>query len=737
MLLTLRDWMRFPNARIHYESKNKSFFKLANAYKNVFKIKNHAFLIAIIHPELANVDPFDPNLDERTMALIYRECLLNPFYMVRECVRIPPKGTTDPVMFEANRGNIAMLWCFFMHMTYTSIQPRQTGKSIGLFTLFAICLATLCKNTNINFYTKDDKLRGESIKAIKELISYLPPYLNPKTKGDPDNQEEIRFKDPRINNSLLTHLPQKDKKLANGTARGTTAPIFGGDEIPFCYNSHISVPAAIAAGNRARQNAKEAGLLYGNIFTTTAGKLDDKEGEYAYARLSSAAKMNEIFFDANDVDHLIELVDTNRRKLDDGKDPGPGIDGTFNHRQLGVSDAVHYDNIRQSGGDTDAINRDYFNLWSSGGSHNPLSNDILAAITLSEKEPLYTELNSSGIITNWYITREVLAAWPTERKMILGVDTSNAVGSDSCTGTFVDTYTLEVLGTFNFNRGSLISFIFEYLGGMMISRPYVIMIPENKMNGQIVIDGVVDVLTKAGIDPFTRIFNGIVQNKDDDRMNDMYKEISKPLYSRRSDLYSKAKKYFGFITAGGGEQSRSKLYGDVLETSTRRCKDIIHDRTLSREIKAITVKNGRLDHADGAHDDQLISWLLVNWLVMYGRNLSFYGIDISRIRIREVKELTHEDYYNEYKDNLLRDKIEEIKELMKVSDDRVKFNVYKNKLLSLTKEIDTSELANGIDSFINDLESEMMVGNNRAMRDLVAPFKRGFGGKMYLRRMNA
>lgn len=732
MFLTLQDWHRYPTARIHYETKNKSFLKLANAYKNKFGIKNHAFLCVIIHPELANVDPHDPNLDQKTIAMIYREVQLNPFYAVRECVRVPPKGSIEPVMFEANRGNIALLWCYFMHMTYISIQPRQTGKSVGLFVAAGISLALYCKNTTINLYTKDDKLRGESVVSIKELISFLPKYLNPKSKRDPDNKEEIRFTDKRINNTLLTHLPQANPKMANNCCRGTAAPIFLGDEIPFGVNSHISIPAALAAGNRARQNAKKDGQLYSTVFTTTAGKLDDKEGAAMYARLSASAEWNEAFLDARDPEDLRRLVDLNRRPLDSNFDTGPAINGTFNHRQVGVSDEVHYENIQLSGGDVDSINRDYFNIWSSGGRSNPLSNDVLAEISLSEVDPTYSELTPSGIIIKWYMTKEELNNWPEDHKMILGVDTSNAVGSDSCTGTFQSSQTLETLGTFNFNKGSLVSFIFGFLGKMMVEKPYVVLIPENKINGQVVIDGVVDVLENAGIDPYRRIFNGIVQKKDDDNFKDLFKEISKPIYMRKSDTYSKAKKHFGFITAGSGEQSRSKLYGDVLEVSTTRCKTIIRDRILSREIKAITVKNGRLDHPDGSHDDQLISWLLSNWLIMYGRNLEFYGIDTDKIRIKENKPLTKQEAFELYKEKIIKEQIEELKELIKVTEDQKTYERLKVRLQLISKQINEEAVITSISSFLRQMEDEY-TQRQRAKIDLSSPIYKGYGGRTYFK----
>jgi hypothetical protein len=78
------------------------------------------------------------------------------------------------------------------------------------------------------------------------------------------------------------------------------------------------------------------------------------------------------------------------------------------------------------------------------------------------------------------------------------------------------------------------------------------------------------------------------------------------------------------------------LYGPVLQNAAKRAGSNVRSRSLSREIRGLVVKDGRIDHKAGGHDDAVISWLLTHYLMMYGRNLEYYGIDPSTILRRVV-----------------------------------------------------------------------------------------------------
>ena len=61
MILFREDWQKYPTARPHFTTKNKSWLRLARVYK-AMGIQNHLFHLALINQSLVDVDPFSDTL---------------------------------------------------------------------------------------------------------------------------------------------------------------------------------------------------------------------------------------------------------------------------------------------------------------------------------------------------------------------------------------------------------------------------------------------------------------------------------------------------------------------------------------------------------------------------------------------------------------------------------------------------------------------------------------------------
>ena len=246
MILFNNDW-KDSGATIDLKTTNKSFLRLAGLYKKMGVI-NNSFILAIYDQTLIGVDPFDPNLTEEQITRITIECKTNPWYFFREIARAPSISGTNPVRFKANRGNIALFWLFFNHVTTLLIQPRQTGKSFSTGLLFKLLLNIMSNNTKMNLLTKDNKLRVSSVEVMKAIEKELPWYFRLVGRKDTNNSEEITVK--ALGNKLSTHLAQISPKAARNVGRGLTSPIFHIDEIAYLNNIDIMLPAALASGGK-------------------------------------------------------------------------------------------------------------------------------------------------------------------------------------------------------------------------------------------------------------------------------------------------------------------------------------------------------------------------------------------------------------------------------------------------------------------------------------------------------
>lgn len=638
-------------------------------------VHNHAFLLALHDRTLVGVDPFDyENLSHEKIVRIATECRVNPWYFFREVVRVPAGSGDEACMLEANRGNIALFWYFFNHVTTFLIQIRQTGKSLNSDILDCYLLDIRCTNTTINLYTKDDSLRAINIQRIKDIFSELPWYLNQRSKRDLDNTEIINVSS--LGNWYRTALPQKSPRLALNVGRGSTAAIFKGDEIPFCPNARISIPAALAAGGAAKERAKKNNEPYGTVFTTTVGKKDEPDGKFFYQELSCAAVHNENFYDCIDeADLELNIRNasrTNTRLFKREKDVRGGYDVnvTLNHKQLGKTDEWLARKIEDAKVDADDANRDFFNLWTSGSIRTPFNPRDADRMRASEREPVFIEnFRKQGYKIRWYIPQNKITEIMNSHKFILTVDTSDASGGDDIGINLYLDKTGQTIFSCNINITNLNVFNDWFANELIIKYPNVTAIIERRSTGVGLIDHLLYILPALGIDPFKRLFNRIVNDKE--TYKNEWDEIQVPMSRRDPEIYIRYKKHFGFATSGSGITSRSELFSITLSSAVQLVGDVIFDKSTIDQILGLVSKNGRVDHEQGEHDDLAFSWVLGHWFMTQAKNLYYYGINVVDVfsLVRHNNNKTVEDRYRTQEDKFIKSTIQQALEEIATATD--------------------------------------------------------------------
>lgn len=626
MILFLDDWAKYPTALAHVETKNRSWYQMAELY-NYMGIKNHMFHLALHDPGLKDIDPFDPDISIENQMRVAIECKINPWYYFREIARVPAGSGDDAAPLQANRGNIALYWCFFNHVMTFLIQVRQTGKSVSVDELATYLLNIRCRNTDINLLTKDDVLRGKNIKRLKDIDVELPFYLKQRTKADANNTEQITIKS--LGNTFTTHVPQASPKAADKVGRGLTSPIFFIDESPFQVNAHIAIPAALMAGNDARDRAARNNEPYGTIFTTTAGKKDTKEGAYIYRIKNEAMPWTEKLFDSKDQADLERTIRQASRSRSGGKNRGVyRVDITLNHKQVGKDDEWMARKLEEAASeDVEQIDRDLFNRWTSGSSSSPLSIEIMEAIRNSQVEPTYVEISRQGYTTNWFVPEEEITHTLNNGQYVMSMDTSDASGGDDIAMRLVDIKDGRLIACGLYNDTNIITFS-EWVADWFVKYKNIFAIIERRSTGSTVLDQLLRILPSLNIDPFKVLFNRIVNEAEEDP--ERFREIQVPMGRRSPEIYIKYRKYFGFATSGAGYASRTELYSG-LQGAAKTMGNVVMDRDTIDQILSLVIKNGRIDHPPGEHDDMVICWVLMYWWMTKGQNLAYYGFNTSEI----------------------------------------------------------------------------------------------------------
>lgn len=656
MILLESDWDKYPTAIANDKTTNKSFVRLALLLKKM-GIKNYAFPLALINQNLVLIDPFAPDLTAQEQLAIAYEARLNPWFYLREIARAPGKAGDDAVPFEANRANIALWFSFFQHVLFLLVQPRQTGKSFATDTLMVYLMYVMCRNSTFSLLTAGDKLRQETIKRMKEIIDELPPYMQLKTPEDKNNTEEISV--VALGNHYNAHVPATSEKLANLKGRGLSTPVVHVDEGPFQPLIDITVPAMLAGMGAVRERAQRADAPYGVIFTTTAGSKDDRSGSWFFNNIVlDSAQWTERFYDAASTAELHQMVRKNS--------PGDKlqINGTFSHTMLGKTDQWLKERIEESMAKGASAEKDFLNIWTSGGQGGPLSAKIKETIANSRMEPLYQEISEDGYIFRWYIEEAELSQRMLSHKFVLGVDTSEAAGRDGIAMVMLDVETGAVIGSGFYNETNLITFSI-WLAKFLIKYENTTAIIERRSTGGMIIDQLMLLLPRYGQDPFRRVFNRIVNDQNESAENaERYREIRTPLGRRDQHFHAERKSSMGFATSSSGLTSRTGLYSITLQEAAKKGGDKVHDQLLVAQILGLITKNGRVDHGADGHDDLVIAWMLGYWLLTQGQNLSYYGIDPSSVlaeaRVQKVE--TAEERAQRYEQIEIREQIETLAE---------------------------------------------------------------------------
>ncbi len=576
----------------HMSTTNKSFLEV-HRYLKDSGIENNKFMLVLLDPDLARIDPYDPALSTMMKTKVLKECLYNPWYFFREVIRIPDSGQATGVKFQLTRGNLALLFCLMMNLNTFLEEPRQTGKTMSSLCWYLYLFNYGTANAEMSFLNKkldDSKL---NLQRIRELRKLLPTYLQmdqafssdgSKVKGK-DNVETLQH--PVNNNKIRTVASARNKVAAASLMRGRTTPIIYIDEYAFIQYNSIIYTNMVPAFNTASQNAKRNGTPYGMLVTTTPGMLTTDEGVEAFNMKENATPFSERWYDLTK-EQIYDIINSNTNSN--------FVYIKYTYQQLGKSEQWFKNLCITMRKDWDAIRREVLLEWSNSTENSPFRSEDLDTIKGLLKTPINTVL-----LLNKYelkIYEKINMKYPP----IMGVDVSGGYQRDSSAITIVDSFSTRVTAELNSN---------------FISTPELAMVIHDIVSRWMP-NAVVNIERNGGFG--ASVIARLLQTSI--RKNLFYTIKDKIIEERMvgSAIHKKTQK----TKVYGSDSTKSERENlmEILRDRVEYHKDKIISPTIYEELCGMEVKkNGKIEHSSNTHDDQVFSWLWALYVYYNGGDL--------------------------------------------------------------------------------------------------------------------
>ena len=614
---------------VYYQmtTTNQSFLDVHYYLKETGRKKNK-FMLALLDPDLAGIDPHDKRLNPIMQQKVCRECLNNYWYFLREVVRIPDAGGTGGgAKYKLTRGNLALNFCMSLNLNIFLELPRQQGKTMSALCRYLYLFNFGTTHSEIAFLNKrleDSKLNLQRLKEIREA---LPSYLRMDHLTTPDGKiikatNTVQSLAHLTNGNRIKAIASASSKIAAASLlRGKTIPLLYWDEFAFMPHNEVAYLNGVPAYKTAADIARANGAPYGMLITTTPGYLTTEEGKVAFEFKSSATNFSETWYDM-DYNSLMTLINANVSSS--------FVYIRYTYQELGKSEQWFMEQCRDMKMKWPDIRREVLLEWSAAPENCPFTREQLDGIRELIKTPINQVLFLGKYTMNIYEMIDL--RYPP----IVGVDVSGGYKRDSSAISCIDSRTTKLFADLNCN----------YIPPTDLSRVIYELVSTRMPNA------VVNVERNGGFGASVLaalIASNIKRN--------LYYEIKDRVIEERimgNNVHKITQKTKVYGT--DNTKNTRELLIQILRERVEYHKDKIISPNIYEELCGMEVKkNGKIEHSTNTHDDSVFSWLMALYVWYEGKDINErYGIQKTAIKTdASLDEAVFglEEKYN----NILRD----------------------------------------------------------------------------------
>lgn len=344
------------------------------------------------------------------------------------------------------------------------------------------------------------------------------------------------------------------------------------------------------------------------------------------------------------------------------------------------------DAVSNVGGDSDKVRREILLQRFAGNSNSPFTVDEIAELEENQKKPIaIKKLNRIYEILFYQKPKK-------NRLYFFGIDPSDGTGSDNYAITVIDPYELCVVAEFRSPYMTIDGCVdlVTWMVKNYFNNPLLII--ERNRNGGAVVERF------KSSDLRDRVYFSPEANNDNARVKDALDDngFIKEQFVRN--------KYFGSNTTS----STRKVMMNILVDMVHFSRNLVCSKYIVDDIKNLVVKGGKIQAAQGKHDDSVMSWLIALYILYYGKQLERWGFKKGEVpndveESDEFKELAKlyrnpeirrqfPTMYIYYKDEMeKRDRLRKIEQYKKMQEYDENDDKYKIGGISLHTKVDFDE----------------------------------------------
>ena len=680
-----------------WNTKNRSFLQLHKDLETL-GIKNNKFMLRLYDSTLLDFDPYDVVLPLEIQARMIRECIINPWYFLREVCRIPTDGTAivpgGGVPFEIDRNSAATWFCFINGIDHYSSKPRQKGKTMDALAKVNWAYHFGSISGNFTLGNKDMSLNKLNLSRLKTQRDLLPLWMQMRTvidfttlKIEKERSNVTSMRNPITKNTITLLPTASTESKADGIGRGYTSTIQMWDEFDWTMNNTRIIKASVFAFNTAAANARKHNSAYGRIFTSTPGNMDTKEGREADLFINGKHD------DKENVPGMLKWTDSmfdkpvsEIKKIISSKSYNGIMFIEHTWQQLKCSIDWYEKACQGVSYDPEQIAREICLKRLRGSNKSPFTRQQIMQLCNNVEIPIDSvDYSDNYAPISFYETLDKRIPY------IMGVDTAEGLGSDNMAMVLINPYTEKVAAEFaspNINQSKMGAMVIRFMTKFC---PKALIVPENNRG---------------------REFIHIIQESifadrlwiDADKFGEKEKINPSNVVMRDRAI--------GFNTNTHTRPMVLGVIGELVKNEPEKVnsKLVVDDVcALEKDLK----HDGKIAAAPGKHDDVIMAFGIAHTVFRYATNLEEWGITRGMIPPEQINKKSPEYI------------ISKMKELMEMLPDNMKsmFSVDKNEVT------DAFEYGKKVNKYMNDERVKDIVKNGGDISDLEPEVLRQFNSE--------